>query len=365
MTYLLVLGVVMCGDWWGWRGLEAQGAADCNCPLTWDANSVVWHTPIAGKGHSSPVVAGDRIFVTTAETSMRGQLFRPRALQGLAAAVLFLGGVAVMLARKQSIATAAAAATVYGVLAGGLLVTSAFAKGDSPALRYFAWMHGGTALAVGVAAGAIFMRRRASRIGTAVALLVLTGGLWTLRPDPGYYTLSKWDYWTWVTVWPMVVGLLGTVGVVITSQAKSRTAQSVRPAHAWRLVAAMLAATSSYVLISLLARRLPVPHTHVLYINSLIFAPYVIGMLLWCGIGFRLRPLPCAPLAVGSVLIGALGFACVNLGWRPECLRSVVSVDLPTGRTLWKTPVSRGPLIPVNEENSAATPTPVIHQGRV
>jgi outer membrane protein assembly factor BamB len=59
--------------WPQFRGPRAAGVADGEAlPLTWDAEkgvNVRWQTPIPGLGHSSPVVWGDRLFVTTAVSS--------------------------------------------------------------------------------------------------------------------------------------------------------------------------------------------------------------------------------------------------------------------------------------------------------
>jgi outer membrane protein assembly factor BamB len=54
-------------DWPGWRG-DGQGiSSEKNLPLKWSEDEgVKWKTPIPGAGHSSPIVWGKRIFVTTA-----------------------------------------------------------------------------------------------------------------------------------------------------------------------------------------------------------------------------------------------------------------------------------------------------------
>lgn len=54
--------------WSQWRGPDGQGIArEAGVPLEWSATkNVVWKTPIPGRGFSSPVVWGDRIFLTTA-----------------------------------------------------------------------------------------------------------------------------------------------------------------------------------------------------------------------------------------------------------------------------------------------------------
>jgi len=56
------------GNWPQWRGPEGQGvSAETGLPSEWSATkNVKWKTPIAGRGHSSPIVWGKRIFLTTA-----------------------------------------------------------------------------------------------------------------------------------------------------------------------------------------------------------------------------------------------------------------------------------------------------------
>jgi outer membrane protein assembly factor BamB len=53
--------------WPGWRG-EGQGVArGARLPLEWTASrNVAWKAEIPGRGHSSPIVWGDRLFLTTA-----------------------------------------------------------------------------------------------------------------------------------------------------------------------------------------------------------------------------------------------------------------------------------------------------------
>lgn len=69
------------GSWPSFRGPVASGIADGQqLPEKWDApagTNIRWRTPIPGLGHSSPVVWGDRIFVTTAVSSLGGATFKP------------------------------------------------------------------------------------------------------------------------------------------------------------------------------------------------------------------------------------------------------------------------------------------------
>lgn len=54
-------------DWPAWRGPRGDGVSEeRNVPRRWSrTENVAWTAPLPGKGHSSPIVHGDRVFVTT------------------------------------------------------------------------------------------------------------------------------------------------------------------------------------------------------------------------------------------------------------------------------------------------------------
>lgn len=55
------------GEWPGWRGPGGNGhCRQSDLPIKWDAKSIVWKTPLPGKGQSSPTIWGDRIYLTSA-----------------------------------------------------------------------------------------------------------------------------------------------------------------------------------------------------------------------------------------------------------------------------------------------------------
>ncbi len=54
-------------DWAQWRGPDRDGVARGDAAVKWSATeNIAWKAEVPGKGHSSPVIWGDRIFVTTA-----------------------------------------------------------------------------------------------------------------------------------------------------------------------------------------------------------------------------------------------------------------------------------------------------------
>lgn len=69
------------GSWPSFRGPHASGIAEGqNLPDQWNGKTgenILWRTPLPGLAHSSPVVWGNRIFVTSAVSSDAKATFRP------------------------------------------------------------------------------------------------------------------------------------------------------------------------------------------------------------------------------------------------------------------------------------------------
>jgi len=65
-------------NWPCWRGPDANNHASesTDAPISWNlqtGGNIVWKTPLPGRGHSSPVVIEDGIFLTTAEEGNQTQ----------------------------------------------------------------------------------------------------------------------------------------------------------------------------------------------------------------------------------------------------------------------------------------------------
>jgi outer membrane protein assembly factor BamB len=61
-------GTASAGNWPQWRGPDGSGiSSEKNLPLEWSpTKNIKWKTPIEGRSHSSPIVWGNRVFLTTA-----------------------------------------------------------------------------------------------------------------------------------------------------------------------------------------------------------------------------------------------------------------------------------------------------------
>lgn len=87
-AFLLVLAVsslavpqepikVAPGDWPWWRGPERNGIAapDQTPPEKWsETENVLWKAALPGRGHGSPIVVGDHVYLATADETAKTQL---------------------------------------------------------------------------------------------------------------------------------------------------------------------------------------------------------------------------------------------------------------------------------------------------
>jgi hypothetical protein len=80
--------------WPRWRGMTAEGRAASTLPTRWTAvENIRWRTPIPGRGHSSPIVFGERVYVTAAFMTTSGRVLQRTVhslIGGLVAAVVAL-----------------------------------------------------------------------------------------------------------------------------------------------------------------------------------------------------------------------------------------------------------------------------------
>jgi outer membrane protein assembly factor BamB len=82
LTVSLTFCALLVGDWPQFRGPRSDGhAPGAATPLEWsDSKNVVWKVPVPGLGWSSPVVAGDKLYLTTAVPKDKGLSLRAMSL---------------------------------------------------------------------------------------------------------------------------------------------------------------------------------------------------------------------------------------------------------------------------------------------
>ena len=68
LALLFITAPVFAADWPAWRGATGQGQSEeKNLPLTWsESANVKWKIELENQGNSTPVIWGDKIFLTQA-----------------------------------------------------------------------------------------------------------------------------------------------------------------------------------------------------------------------------------------------------------------------------------------------------------
>lgn len=74
--WLLLCDAAFAENWPGWRGPSRTGVtAESGVPLEWSADKgLLWKTPLTGAGTSTPIVWGERVFVTSSDGPKQDEL---------------------------------------------------------------------------------------------------------------------------------------------------------------------------------------------------------------------------------------------------------------------------------------------------
>jgi outer membrane protein assembly factor BamB len=73
----LVTTPLLASDWPAWRGptMDGQAAPGQDLPVKWsETEHVIWRASVRGRGHGSPTVVGDRVYLATADVETEEQL---------------------------------------------------------------------------------------------------------------------------------------------------------------------------------------------------------------------------------------------------------------------------------------------------
>jgi hypothetical protein len=70
VLFIFVAGLIRAENWPGWRGPSGDGiSAGKGIPTKWSSKeNIAWRIAVRGEGHSSPIVWGDKVFLTSSLT---------------------------------------------------------------------------------------------------------------------------------------------------------------------------------------------------------------------------------------------------------------------------------------------------------
>jgi len=389
LALLLLATTITAGNWPGWRGDGTGISHDADPPLSWsDTENVQWKTPIPGKGFSSPIIHGDRAFVTTAtkgqhRSTTRGMLWGILGGLGLllAASLLWLAPwrrsaeptpglrstLGLLLARVEPWMLPLAALTfLFGLVAAETLIN---AEGEWARRFVFgsvarAWLLSGLVGGCGLI-GALWAARDSTALRLPITLIVIALTLYFLVgiPDPkqfeahpsrlpelslaalgflvGLMAHSRHRLW-----WGLGAGLVAAAAVgygAYLEYGVGGISQSghLRVRFVLGLVAGTVFAVTAHQLIAPGKKSYPTEQP-----RSVVPAALV------------------SLLFVSLITIHFYGAHFLLPGMGID--RLIIAVDLPSGRILWQQGYSTEQEVgPVGSANSYATPTPVTDGERV
>ncbi|MBN1671011.1 MAG: PQQ-like beta-propeller repeat protein [Kiritimatiellae bacterium] len=410
-------------DWPGWRGLDRQGAAPGPAVISLATNrNVRWRVAIPGQGHSSPIVVGDAVLVTTAYPAKAGEWVKHAATCGSLSLAVLLGVAGLAAACLQAAARQrppwrrhlrmllflALAGSVIALLFGAQRSLTTQEVGHS--IRLFRWLFSSVLGCLGVMAAVTGVRADSrARLAAGLALILFSGLLAGARPNKDYYGAFSGAAHTRRAIL-VATALPASAGLVVLAAFALRLAlrrirrrraagtacdeaPPPRPAGgagrgrigtAARLLAAagsFGAGLAAFGIPRLLhnsdrvragvygllqsARSDPMAFVAAsLGTGLLCVLIWVIGDVLLAGTRTALRLprlLRLAPPAVALIAFADLNY----LGVVPVLTRAVLCMDRESGSTRWVAEGLKGPHVPVSRDNSPATPTPVSDGTRV
>lgn len=77
LTFAAVIigGIACSADWRGFRGTESSAVATAAAPTTWsDTENIAWKVNLPGRGLSSPIIVGDRVYLTASSGGRQDRL---------------------------------------------------------------------------------------------------------------------------------------------------------------------------------------------------------------------------------------------------------------------------------------------------
>ncbi len=396
LALLMAPAVVCLGqsdtDWPGWRGLSKQGRSEANGPTTWsDDSNVAWKTSLPGQGHSSPVVVGDDIIVTAAYSVVHGQKKQMGMYILIALALLLVVSSAPYILlyyrsedrhKKGQFRSMLMFCLLIGLLLHVLALLCLEISNTHHRSNYAAWLQSFMLVGTGIAVAIMGLPNRSRyRIVLSILVMVLVVPLILLRPKPEYYVMwAKISYHlpaTYLTIAMLIsIGSASLIGAFLRCRnSENGSNQQVNADDSTRfllpLAALLLAFACGFLGPWVALHRFPGWFWRP-YINreTLVAVSCSLWIALWCLMQvFSKRLPPSRPhrwFSPGVLTIVVLCLLVANYVGREESyVRAILCIDRTTGTIKWRREGLAGPKASTHRDNSSASPTPVIHRGKV
>ncbi len=388
-------------DWPGWRGVSKQGRSEPNGPTTWSGDSnVAWKTSIPGQGHSSPIVVADNIIVTAAYSAAHGQKTRQMGMYILLTLLLLLVALSgpcifryyrgLLPKKKGQFRSMLMFCMLIGLLLHVLtLLTQRISHTDHRSC-YVVWLQSFMLAGIGIAVVVTTLPNRSRyRIVLGILAILLTVPLILLRPKPEYYIMRGNGYHlrpTYLSIMLLIsVGSTTLIGTFLRRRKSDNGSnQQLNADNASKSLLPLAAFLILFVCgffglgitywVPMMDRNgwLSIPGSWRiwLYWEALLAIGCCLCIAPWCLMQVFSKELP--PVRIhrlfspGLLAMVLLCLLVANYVGREESyVRAIVCIDRATGTIKWQRDGLASPKATTHRDNSPATPTPVIHRGKV
>jgi len=405
IVILTAISSLWADDWQGFHGLEKEGRCDsATTPLNWSpSNNIAWKTAIPGRGHSSPILSGDRVYLTTAYKSSRFfpvQTFWNYAIFALTL-LLTITGISLASENVKTTHTRTEAlrqhakAFLFAALLGGVITVTLFGRAllDLDYRLTRAWLGSIMIVFCCLTLGLLFVSLKSRR-------LLSTGILSLIFTVPAFIALEhkglSWGFGsleslivTAASVSPLIFGLALLATYFLSRKLQPPMIQGpddpgkTRPA-AWPLMITgaigLIFALAPFFLLIFRAAGFQ-------FSDSSIWRNRIRPDVSWWCIGIYValaliaiagtcrksarsnmtKKLPLQTVFFAAALtLGSAFFVYVNFVERPkEFVRAVLCLNRDNGRILWTCEGLVGQKRGRNKATTYATPTPVTDGERI
>ncbi|MFC2086260.1 PQQ-binding-like beta-propeller repeat protein [Bacteroidota bacterium] len=391
-------------SWPGWRGFSKEGVSNANhIPTSWSRNeNVLWKTEIPGLGHSSPVVEGDNIIVTTAYFThkYKGLLKITRiALSGLSILLIFLLLISLY---KTLIASPKLSiiqlmqwlgfSFVLGLITFFALAGSVFKIPEKPdhITTTLKWFYSGITVLTSLMLVSYTLKKKLYvflAIIFSIILFILV--LLVFRPYQEYYPLFGENFMVETILKTSSIGIFVLAGIILLL-ILLRKRIKINPAKAFIngtskgiiflicvfVVGAFITGIfgiSIYrgVLYSAPAGIFEFPAPNLYYRDGyILYRLITLGIVIWFISGVFLKHKVInywsKHISFGILIFAGLVFLEKNyLSEQRTYVRAVICIDRLSGEIRWKKEMFKGDQPPIHLDNSPATPTPILYHDTI
>lgn len=391
-------------SWQGWRGIEKEGVLESSTsPTHWSSHkNIAWKTAIPGKGHSSPIIAGKSIIVTTAYYQEKNIILKKVIkflIIGLSLFVFlsFLYFLIRLVYKNKKITTLnliniwgfsfILGFVLYYSLTGIIFHINDNADHITQTSR---WFLSGTIVSLCIMLITYTINNKLwIQICLIIYSILFSAFILLLRPIPEYYSLTGDGSFVEISIksgiLPLIIAIIIIISLFFYKRKPLQYNKSISSKHkSYFTLSILILGSSSAFIIGLYgigiyrilrysnpSEHFNIPLLDIYFRDSnifmgIVFTSLAIWIFFYISNIFRPQEKKLYWISFGIIGLTLLVFINKNYltGFR-EYVRAVVCIDQNSGKIKWIKEALQGNQSIIHPENSPASPTPIIYNNLI